>query len=111
MLLGIICNLEITGNSRREVVYVNHTMFYISTRASALLYPRGVLKPTLMIPRNDCVCFELLQGLFTFYIDLLLDSDGNSACFELHVLFDFCIKQDIKQPIYEVQWDQAGSIQ
>lgn len=30
MLLGIICNLEITGNMGRDVVYVNFMLFYIS---------------------------------------------------------------------------------
>lgn len=57
MLLGIICNLEITGNAGREAVYVNLMMFYISTRASALLYPGGILKLTLMIRREGMAVY------------------------------------------------------
>lgn len=50
MLLGIICNLEITGKVGRDVVYVNFMLFYISAGAPVLLYPTDVLKQTLLRP-------------------------------------------------------------
>jgi hypothetical protein len=58
---------------------------------------RGYLKtnPHDTEGRDGCVCLELLQGLLTFHVDLTLDAAAvpkDSACFELHILFDFCIK-------------------
>lgn len=76
MLLSITHNIEITGNVGMGVVHVNLMRIYIHTQVSVLLYPRGVLKLMLLIPRDDCVCFELMPCLLTFHRDLIVDSDA-----------------------------------